>query len=247
VISRGYGAGTTQFPLAVQPNTDAEACGDEAKMLAQTCGCPVVIDPNRPAALDYLAKHHEVNVVVSDDGLQHYALARDFEIVVIDGQRMFGNGHCLPVGPLREPVSRLAQVDLVLQNGGEAQDYPIFDLEPVAWVNVATNEEITLDKLNSAHQYMVVAGIGNPQRFFSTIERIGLSITPCSFPDHHTFTAGDFQGFHDLPVLMTEKDAVKCCDFARENWWFLKVRAELPNEAQELLTKFIAPLLLTNT
>lgn len=240
VISRGYGAATANFPILITSDTDVTTAGDEAKMLADTTGVPVVIDHNRARALDYL-KNYPVNIVISDDGLQHYPLPRNIEIAVIDGQRLLGNGHCLPVGPLREPKWRLETVDLILQNGGcnPYKSAQLFNLRPCSWVNVKTGASLDLIELDKSVHYHAVAGIGNPGRFFQTLKELGIRATSQSFPDHHDYSEQDFYFANGDAILMTEKDAIKCIDFAPENWWYLKVIAEIPESALQKITQLL--------
>ncbi|WP_390517063.1 tetraacyldisaccharide 4'-kinase [Halioxenophilus aromaticivorans] len=246
IISRGYGSQSEQFPLAVDADTDVTLSGDETKMLALACQCPVVIDPNRKQALLYITEHFDVDIVISDDGLQHYGLPRAIEIAVIDGKRGLGNKHCLPVGPLREPEQRLTQVDLVLQNGLSTTGEPlynnavVFTLTPVHWVNVKTGERLPLQSLTANGSLCAVAAIGNPQRFFDTLTALALPFDSTAFADHHQFTAQDFAEYGGRTVVMTEKDAVKCAAFAADNWWYLKVQANIPEPVFDELTNRLA-------
>lgn len=231
IISRGYGSKTAEFPLFVEPSTSVHDAGDEAAMLAQTCLCPVVIDPERARAWRALIDQHDIDLVISDDGLQHYGLPRSVEIAVIDGGRGLGNGHCLPVGPLREPMERLTRVDFILQNGAgniAVSAATQFTLKPTAWVQVKTGKTMALDALDTESTYQAIAAIGNPTRFFNTLHDLGLNVTTTSYADHHAFSLADFTDFGSTPVLMTEKDAIKCRAFAEQNWWYLKVEAQLP-------------------
>lgn len=241
ILSRGYG-GAGPFPQLVRANSDANKVGDEPRLLAARTQAPVVVGPNRAEAIQWLLQQHpEVDIIVSDDGLQHYALARDIEIVVIDGERGFGNGWRLPLGPLREPLKRLSQVDFLVQNGATtsstralAQHHKVwqFDLQPEQWRRVCDQSPAEL----AAGRYAAVAGIGNPQRFFDTLQE-ALSATNIvvdktyAFADHHPFKAADFakMNAHD-GVLMTEKDASKCQSFAAEKWFYLPVSAVFPLE-----------------
>ena len=235
IISRGYGGAPATEPLSVTPDTPVTAAGDEAALLAQTCQCPVVVSANRLLALQTISQSHSVDVVISDDGLQHYRLPRTIEIVVIDGQRGLGNGHCLPVGPLREPADRLASVDFILQNGpGGLGRLPLtpfeFKLRPVCWVQVKSGQRFAVSELPADLHYHAIAGIGNPERFFATLRDLGLTISGTAFVDHHKYTQSDLTQFGQKPILMTAKDAVKCRSFARDNWWYLQVDAQLPDK-----------------
>lgn len=232
VISRGYGAKAAQYPCEVGPSSAAAQVGDEPLMLVQRSGCPLVIDPLRARAAAYLLKHHDCDIIISDDGLQHYALARDLEIAIIDAQRGLGNRRCLPVGPLREPPSRLAEVDYVVVNGdalsGGTDDFGVgaghrMLLQPggLRYLDGAAADLLP-------QRVHAVAGIGNPQRFFATLTQLGYEVVPHPFPDHRAFRSQDLEFGDSLPLLMTEKDAVKCRAFASHNRYYLPVDARLP-------------------
>lgn len=230
VISRGYGGQSAYYPFPVTDSALAQQVGDEPLLIARAAKCPVVVGPDRVAALDFIERHYGCNIVVSDDGLQHYALARDIEIIVVDGMRGMGNGHCLPVGPLREPTSRLREADLVVVNGETDQHWgghaSVMRLEPGKLVNLVTGEKRLPEDFPK--RVRAVAGIGNPKRFYTTLVEFGLRPVPERFPDHHAFTAQDLDFGDALPIVMTEKDAVKCRAFAHENMWMLPVTAALP-------------------
>ena len=232
VISRGYGGEAPSYPCPVTPSSTAAEVGDEPLLIARSAQCPVVVGPDRVAALARLERDYGCDIVVSDDGLQHYALQRDIEIIVVDGMRGMGNGHCLPVGPLREGPGRLASADLLVINGETDELWGraghIMRLEPGKLVNVSTGEKRRADDFPA--RVHAVAGIGNPKRFFTTLVELGLRPVQHRFPDHHTFCADDFDFGDTLPVVMTEKDAVKCGAFAREDFWMLPVTAALPAE-----------------
>ena len=186
-------------------------------------------------------------MILSDDGLQHYRLARDVEIAVIDGVRRHGNGRCLPAGPLREPVSRLRTVDLVVGNGAAARGE--FGMALVPWKAVNLRDEGCRRVLQRFQGRVVhaVCGIGNAERFFSMLERAGLHISRHPFPDHHDYVAADLDLGDDSPVLMTEKDAVKCVRHARANHWYVPVRAELQSEfAVRLMRLLGSPVVLAS-
>lgn len=227
IISRGYGGSPTTEPTLVTVDSDPQAVGDEPLLLAQRSGSPVAVSPDRPAAARWLIEYHDCNVIVSDDGLQHYALARDIEIVVVDGKRRFGNGYCLPVGPLREPLTRLKTVDFVVVNQGELNDGEIgMRCVGDTLVNLASGERKPLADLNGMC-CRAIAGIGNPQRFFEQLSAAGLQCDTKAFPDHHAFSADDVAFDDALPLIMTEKDAVKCRAFAKPHHWFLPVDARV--------------------
>lgn len=213
VLSRGYG-GSGPFPLLVTTHTMPQHCGDEPALIAQRAGVPVCVAPSRVAAgAVLLAAHPEVDVLLCDDGLQHLALARDLELCVVDGARSHGNGHRLPAGPLRESPARLAECALVLVNGSEAASYGEqalrFDLQADQAIELSSGEQRMLSRFAGC-TVDAVAGIGNPQRFFDLLTRQGITVRPHAFADHHAFTAADFHFASDAPILMTEKDAVKC-------------------------------------
>jgi len=228
VVSRGYGATATTFPYRVNANSTAEDCGDEPLLIFLRTGCPCVVAPARVEAVRALLEQADVDLILSDDGLQHYALGRHFEIAILDAQRGIGNGFLLPAGPLREPATRLAEVDKVLYRGGENSEHGVaYRLD--ALVNVVTGEhrDIAPDALQ--HTVFAVAGIGQPQQFFDGIVNAGFTVEPRVFADHHLYVAEDFFEMQGKPVLMTEKDAVKCRAFATDNFWYLKLQAQLPD------------------
>jgi tetraacyldisaccharide 4'-kinase len=237
IISRGYGAKIT-MPLTVTAASSAKEVGDEPLLLARRSECPVVVCPDRVAAGNALLAQHDVDIIICDDGLQHYRLARQLEIVLIDGRRGFGNGLLLPAGPLRETPARLADVDLVIANSGEVpQADHQMQLISVAAKSLLTGTLLTPCKVT------LVAGIGNPQRFKITAQQAGFTIVgERFFADHHQFNAADFAGIN-TPVLMTEKDAVKCQNFAHNNWYFLPVDASFSaaanNEIIDKITKLL--------
>lgn len=213
VLSRGYG-GAGPFPLLVTQATEPRHCGDEPALIAQRAGVPVCVAPSRAeAGRTLLAAHPQVDVLLCDDGLQHYALARDLELCVVDGVRGHGNGHRLPAGPLREPPERAADCALLLVNGAEAAAYGAqalrFDLVADAAVHLHTGERRALSAFAGA-TVDAVAGIGHPQRFFDLLAAQGLVVRAHAFADHHAFTASDLTFAGDASILMTEKDAVKC-------------------------------------
>lgn len=239
VISRGYAGETQISPQTVTADSNPAQVGDEALLLARRCHCPVAVHRDRPAAARHLLANFPCNVIISDDGLQHYALARDIEIVVVDGQRRFGNGYCLPTGPLREPTERLKQVDYVVANGGEAEPGEIaMQCRGETLVNLQTGEHKVLSAF-AVQKCRAIAGIGNPQRFFRQLAAAGLDCETIAFPDHHAFAADDLAFNDERPLLMTEKDAVKCAAFARSNHWYLPISAELPETFAEHLLKLL--------
>lgn len=228
VVSRGYGAQPPHVPWTVSATDSAAQAGDEPLLIVQRTGVPLVIAPKRAQAVQQLLAEQHIDLVLSDDGLQHYGLARDLELVLIDAARGLGNQRCLPMGPLREPVERLHSVDAVLYNGA-AQDSAAgfaMQLQPVELVHVRSGRREPLSYFPAQQKMHAVAGIGNPQRFFTTLEGLDWQPIAHAFADHAEFTAADLEFADDLPVLMTEKDAVKCRAFAAENCWYLQVAAQ---------------------
>lgn len=235
VVSRGYGGSHDQGSLVVGKNTRASESGDEPLLIATQTQVPVMVNKDRPQAVKDLVMHHNVELVVSDDGLQHYAMGRDIEIVVIDGKRRFGNGFFLPAGPLRESKSRLKTVDFVINNGEHYSGEVTSILKPLMFINVATNEQQPLDFF-SQQTCHGVAGIGYPDRFFDTLVRLGVKVKTHSFSDHHAFTQSDLIFDDNYPILMTAKDCVKCKEFATDQMWYLHVEAVLDDDFLTELT-----------
>lgn len=226
IVSRGYGASLKQFPHEVSLDDAANWVGDEPLLIAKKTGCPVVIAPKRVQAVQYLLDKHQSQIILSDDGLQHYAMGRAIEIVVIDGLRQLGNGLCLPAGPLRESAGRLQKSDFIVVNDGEWPNAHRMSLQPGKLTQLVTGREILAQSLPSP--VAAVAAIGHPQRFFNSLQNMGLAIIKYPFPDHHHFQAKELQ-FVAKAVVMTEKDAVKCQSFAADSWYFLPVEAKLSN------------------
>lgn len=238
VISRGYAGKANQSAQIVSADSDAALVGDEAVLLAKRCDCPAAICADRVSAARLLLDNQSCDVIISDDGLQHYALQRDIEIVVIDGERRFGNGYCLPVGPLREPPERIKQVDLVVVNGGNGLQQNEFAMHcrGEELINLLNGERKPIAEFKPIACH-ALAAIGNPGRFFKQLALAGIDCTPHAFTDHYAFTAADLNFKDGKPVLMTEKDAVKCHSFAEAKHWYLPVNAELPEAFfQQLLT-----------
>ncbi len=225
IISRGYGGQAESWPQRVTADSDAKHVGDEALLIAKQTGCPMAVGPLRVDAANLLLRQADCTVILSDDGLQHYALNRDIEIAVIDGERRFGNGYCLPAGPLREPIERLQSVDFVIVNGEKSEENE-FSMQLVGdtLVNLITGEQKSLQEFNGVDCH-ALAGIGNPERFFKLLEAAGLMCITHGFPDHYPFQRGDIEFSDNKPVLMTEKDAVKCRAFAGKQHWYLPVKA----------------------
>jgi tetraacyldisaccharide 4'-kinase len=241
IISRGY-RGENRSQREVMPDSDPLLVGDEPVLLARKSACPVWVGRNRAEAGRSLLKAHPAcNLIISDDGLQHYRLARDVEIAVVDGERRFGNGFLLPAGPLREPVTRLVSFDAVVVNGGRGEVPD--DAKAGFFMSLAGSEFYNLaDPVKRAkpqdfvgQALHAVAGIGNPLRFFDHLRSLGLTVSEHPFPDHHVFNPGDL----DFPgqILMTEKDGVKCAKFAKDNFWVLAVEAEVGEDLARLVAE----------
>lgn len=231
ILLRGY-KNTAKTSILVFANSDPKVVGDEAVLLAKRCNGPVVVAKNRVAGAEKLARDHKVDVIICDDGLQHYALQRDIEIAVVDATRMFGNGYSLPMGPLRELPNRLDTVDFVVTNGN---DMLLKIGEVYSLLNPKRKVELEDFVGKTVH---AVAGIGNPERFFQQLRDLGIKVIPHAFPDHHVFKMADISFSHRLPVLMTEKDAVKCSNFANDEHWVVAVSAMLaPSFTDELCKK----------
>lgn len=247
IVSRGYG-GSSGRPRAVTAASDAAACGDEAVMLAQRCDAPVWIGTDRAAvARGLLAARPDCNVILTDDGLQHYRLARDVEIAVVDGARGLGNGMLLPAGPLREPETRLTSVTAVVVNishsatvGLRASAPPAFamSLRAREFYNLLNPEHRAAPEHFRNRRVHALAGIGNPQRFFEQLQRLGLTFTAHPFADHHAYSPADLAFDDDADiVVMTEKDAVKCRLLATERCWVLQVDADVDSAFGELVLR----------
>lgn len=238
IITRGYGGQSKSWPCEVTSDSGAGQVGDEAILLKRHAGCPVYAGPDRPETAEQLISNYQCDLILSDDGLQHYALQRDLEIVVIDGQRRFGNGYCLPAGPLRETPKRVNSVDLVIVNGQANTDE--YQMSVTGKMAIPLNGELAAKALVefSGSRVDAVAGIGNPERFFSMLELSGLRVDRHVFPDHHPFSADDLAAYRDNTVLMTEKDAVKCEKYAQSNHWYVPATAKVDPEFEQLfLTK----------
>ena len=234
VVSRGYG-GTARAPMLLDAQSDPAVTGDEPTLIRMRTGAPVVIGAKRAEAARLLLSEG-VNVIIADDGLQHYALARDVEICVVDGVRRFGNGCLLPAGPLRESMSRLLDVDFIVCNGGDARNGEV-PMQLVLADAVAAAEPAQTSPLAAfaGKRVHAVAGIGHPPRFFDALRAACIEVIEHAFPDHHRYTASDLAFGDGLPVLMTEKDAVKCRIFAQADWWSVPVSAKLPADFPEAL------------
>ncbi len=241
ILTRGYGGRAEHYPLKVTTGMSAEVAGDEPVMLASMTGCAVVVDPNRVRGAEWAIEQQLGDILVCDDGLQHYQLPRELEIAVFDGERGIGNGAPIPVGPMREPVSRLATVDFVIFNGEPKVPLPVahpntyvMSLEPWVLRHLGSGETRALSWL-AGKQIRAVAGIGNPSRFFNTLKVLGAEVRGGSFTDHHQFRQGDLEVNEGEILVMTAKDAVKCQAFAHERCWVLEVAATMPPSFREAL------------
>lgn len=237
IVSRGYGGQAGQDALEVTEASSTDEVGDEAVLIRRSVTGPMFVGSNRVKAVEALLAGHACDVIISDDGLQHYAMPRQLEIVVLDGARMLGNGLPLPAGPLREGPQRLCEVDHVIVNGtvppalGRLTDVPIssMQLQPVAWVNLRTGDRVALNTLvrGEEERLHALAGIGNPERFFNSVRELGYDPLCHPFPDHYRYNAEDLRFSDDATVVMTGKDAVKCERFAGPNYWYLAIEAQL--------------------
>lgn len=241
VVSRGYGGKAASYPLLLSNDTSTAEAGDEPVLIFQRTGAPVAVSPARREAVQALLHAHDLQLIITDDGLQHYKLARDKEIVVIDGERRFGNGWWLPAGPMRERASRLRSVDAIIVNGGIAQAGEIpMQLRPGLAVNLRSGERRDVASFDNV---VAMAGIGHPPRFFATLESCGVvPVKTAALADHQALTQASVSALVNpqQTLLMTEKDAVKCRGFAEANWWYLPVDAIMTDErAQQLLTELV--------
>ena len=237
IVSRGYKRESNAL-AEVTTDRSVEEVGDEALLLKQAVDCPVAVAADRHAAACYLYEKYQLDVIISDDGLQHYNLPRDFEIIIVDGDREFGNARLLPAGPLREPIARLKTADLVISNGAN----PSYKFQYLAKIDCAisivNHEEKSLGSFRDIKVH-AVAGIGNPKRFFAMLEESGIQVIAHAFADHHDFQEFDLNFEDDLPVLMTEKDAIKCKDFVMQNLWYVPMKVELNAELEQKINNIL--------
>jgi tetraacyldisaccharide 4'-kinase len=235
IVSRGVGGRKHREPHAVSLSDSASLVGDEALLLAKNAKCPVVICTHRPRAVNLLLERNACDIIINDDGLQHYRLARDIEIAMVDGVRRFGNQKLLPAGPLRESISRLKKVNMVIVNGGNGADE--FQIHFLPEQLIALNDNARQTSLETFSQQTVhaIAGIGHPERFFQSLEQAGMHVIPHVFPDHHRFKSADIHFADDFPIIMTEKDAVKCGDFADDKCWYLVISTHVSENLQQAL------------
>ncbi|MCW7549138.1 tetraacyldisaccharide 4'-kinase [Photorhabdus sp. APURE] len=247
VVSRGYGGKAESYPLLVTKNVTTAQAGDEPVLIHRRTGAPVAVAPKRVAAVKALLADTPLDIIVTDDGLQHYALQRDFEIAVIDGVRRFGNGWWLPAGPMRELSGRLNRVNAIITNGGTPQPGELsMTLAGELAVNMVSGEKRAVNLIPHA---VAMAGIGHPPRFFATLQQLGADLQKeYPFADHQRYTEDQLRHLADTNqnLLMTEKDAVKCFSFAQSNWWCLPVDAQLPQEKGQAMLREICSLLAIN-
>jgi len=239
VVSRGYGGEATGEHL-LMAGENPVAAGDEPVLIKKRTGCSVATGRNRVAAAKLLISNHSCDVILSDDGLQHYRLHRDYEISIVDVSRNHGNGFCIPAGPLREPISRLNSVDLVIYHG-ETENKNNFYLELTHFVHIKTGETATIAYFQQKTVH-AVAGIGHPQRFFAQLKDSGVNIIEHAFPDHHIYSHSELDFGDEAIVLMTEKDAVKCEHLDVNNAWYAPVNAVLSDTLSETLKNTIRHL-----
>ena len=229
IVSRGYG-GKFKETLKVDENTSVKETGDEAQILSKL-NIPFYIDKNRVRAVEKINKNHDCDVIISDDGLQHYKMKRDIEIAVIDGKRRFGNKLTFPAGPLRESIKRLDSVDFIVNNSGPTEeDEFLMNISPSEFVHLKSGKTYKIDEWPMHNQVHAVAGLGNPGRFFDLLGKLGFDIIRHPFPDHHNFVSSDIFYLDHLPIVMTEKDASKCKDFDNNKIWYLKIDADVNNK-----------------
>lgn len=242
IVSRGYGGKAERYPCEVTAQSSASVVGDEPLLLQRLSNVPVVVDPLRLRAARRL-RELGCDIVISDDGLQHYAMQRDIEIAVIDAVRQLGNGWLLPAGPLRELPQRLQQVALRVGNGAAIPSLAehAMLLRPSQCLPVSGQQPARALESFAGQQVHAVAGIGNPARFFASLRAAGVIVQAHPFPDHHAYQATDLP-WPDQPILMTEKDAVKCAAFGQSNMWFVRVQADLDESFSAQLARLLQPL-----
>jgi tetraacyldisaccharide 4'-kinase len=242
ILSRGFGRNISK-PQPVSPSSTAAQVGDEPLLMARRDICPVWVGADRVAtAHAALQACPQCDIVLCDDGLQHYRLQRDAEIAVIDGTVGYGNGLMLPAGPLREPVSRLQSVDAIVVNGGDAAaDEYAMSLTGETFYNLLNPDQTAAPEDFQKPNMHAVAGIGNPQRYFQHLEKLGIPFTPHAFPDHHPYRAADLSFADCDAILLTEKDAVKCAAFADARYWVLRVHAQIDPALTDHILRKIDP------
>ena len=227
IVSRGYGGTYLSNIELVKPTSNPLLVGDEPVIIARNTNCPVVVAKKRAKGAKELVEKYNCNIILCDDGMQHYSLARDIEIAVIDGQRRFGNNYCFPAGPLREPKSRIFKADLIVSKYNartceHKMDYIYHQL-------VSLNELSKTIPISDLYGMTVhaIAGINNPDHFFSYLRSHKLELIIHKFPDHYSYTEDDVKFDDNFPVVMTEKDAVKCLNYSSDKHWYIPISAEL--------------------
>lgn len=249
IASTGYGR-QDRDTRVVAADSDPRLCGDEPILLAHRTGVPVMVAAKRREAVERLGQL-DLDLIISDDGLQQADLERDIEFCVVDGQRGTGNGFLIPAGPLREGPERLGQVDHVVTNGQwsekpDALDVSIMELRPGTVHSVSGDAAMPVDQFqqeNTGARLHAVAGIGNPKRFFDMLAELGFDIEPYAFADHHEYRKEDFDSLAaDSTIIMTEKDAVKCRSLGLQNCWYIPVDAHLPGELEARFKERLAQL-----
>ena len=242
IISRGYKGKAKSYPCRVNTNSHPREVGDEALLLARQSNCPVVVDPKRNRAVRHLLARSNCNVILSDDGLQHFSLTGNIEIISIDGQRRFGNGFCLPAGPLRESLVRLKTADFIVAKDKHLSAEFKMELVPAYFYQLTSPHNQQQPSFFADKRLHAVAGIGHPKQFFDRLKAMGLNVVTHPFPDHHLFKANDFNYGKEAIILLTEKDAVKCQYLADARIWCLKTSTILDPAFLEALSQKITKI-----
>ena len=237
IVSRGYGS-RAKGTIEVNQKSKIDEVGDEPILIQRHTQMPVFVSKDRVMAANALIKKYkEINVILSDDGIQHYRLKRDVEVLVIDGSRGFGNGYLLPAGPLREPKDKLNDVDAIVCNYKKVIDGSyLMKYKSKFLVNLKTKQKIAINKAHLSNIH-AIAGIGNPDRFFNDLTSLGLVFNSSAYQDHYRFTKKDFKNMSGKNIIMTEKDAVKCEKFAQDNFWYLPVEVNIESKFTNLILK----------
>lgn len=238
IVSRGYGGKRKVEPMFVTPNANPVASGDEPLLMAKKTQAPVMVGKDRVKAIKSLIQNYPVNIVIADDGLQHLAMGRDAEIVMLDAKWRTGNHRMIPAGPLREPLERLNSVDLVVFKGFiEKQHHYEFAIECIHQLN---HTKVIKDVAEFRNQKVIaMAGIANPDSFFSILAAAGMAIIKQPLPDHHVISEADFEAHESKPIFITEKDAVKCEHMHHDNVWVVKMKVEMPEATLAALNEII--------
>jgi len=229
VVSRGYGGSHTKGSVEVTSATSPSVSGDEPLLIKLSTNCVVMVNRDRSQAVNDLLTQHDIDVVVSDDGLQHYAMGRDVEICVIDGNNRIGNGFYLPSGMLRESTSRLKSVDFIINNGSNYPGEFSAKVNPIGFVIIITGEKKPLDFFHTEYCHGV-AGIGNPSKFFSTLKNLHIHVQEHSFADHYAYQKSDLEFKDNHPIIMTSKDWVKCREFANDKMYYLDIDIDISED-----------------